>query len=214
MEASVNDCAAHIAISLMNCPNQSPLRRISAEASPRLALPSVIVILMAAVGIVAQTPDVAGVRGRVVDQTGAASPETSIQITNQMTGLHRETRTDASGYYSIAALPLTGGYRLVADKAGFAAQEVAGIELRAGETASIDITLRPAGSHSEVTVFGTAVGVRSDSPELGRPLDLRKIDESPIFGRNITQLPLLDSAVRPARGTGDLFLDNTLFVIN
>src|SRR5262249_30760541 len=139
---------------------------------------------------------------------------TNISITNQMTGLHRETRTDSSGYYSIAALPLTGGYKLVATKTGFTAQEVTGIELRAGETASFDVTLAPAGSHSEVTVFGTTEGVRSDSPELGNPLNLRKIDESPIFGRNITQLPLLDSAVRPARGTGDLFLDNTLFVIN
>src|SRR5262249_41196312 len=125
---------------------------------------SVALVVLIVLGVRAQTPDVAAVRGKVVDQTGAAISETNISITNQMTGLHRETRTDSSGYYIIAALPLTGGYKLVATKTGFTAQEVTGIELRAGETASFDVTLAPAGSHSEVTVFGTADGVRSDSP--------------------------------------------------
>src|SRR5262245_3202308 len=199
---------------IMNDSYQSPLREGAGVGLHRFTLGSIAFALLMVSSVSAQTPEVAALRGRVVDQTGAAIAETNIAITNQMTGLHRETRTDGSGYYSIAALPLTGGYKLVATKAGFAAQEVADIELRAGETASIDITLRPAGSNSEVTVFDTAEGVRSDSPELGNPLNLQKIDETPIFGRNITQLPLLDSAVRPARGTGDLFLDNTLFVIN
>jgi hypothetical protein len=36
----------------------------------------------------------------------------------------------------------------------------------------------------------------------------------PVLGRKLSSLPLLDSAVRSARGTGDLFTNNTLFVIN
>ena len=62
-------------------------------------------------------------------------------------------------------------------------------------------------------MLGTTEGVRADSPQTGTRLDTQKIAETPIAGRKLTTLPLLDSTVRPARGTGDLFLGNTLFVI-
>jgi len=162
----------------------------------------------------AQTPNTGAVRGQVVDQTGAAVPGTEIVLINQLTGLKRETHTDGSGYYALAGLPLTGQYQLVATKTGFANEELERIELRAQEAATFNIILHPAGAHSEVMIFGTTEGIRSDSPQLGTRLDLQKIDDTPVFGRKITNLPLLNSAVRPARGQGDLFLNNTLFVIN
>lgn len=162
----------------------------------------------------AQSLDIAAVRGQVVDRNGAAVTGTDVVVVNELTGLRRETHTDDNGYYTIGGLPLTGRYKLAVSKPGFASEELTGIELRAGETATFYITLNPQGSHSEITVFGTTEGVRSDSPQLGARLDLQKIDNTPVFGRKITSLPLLNSAVRPARGTGDLFLNNTLFVIN
>lgn len=88
------------------------------------------------------------------------------------------------------------------------------IRLRAGETATLNFTLAPESGRSQVTVFGTAEGVRTDSPQSGAYLDSRKILETPVLGRKLTLLPLLDSAVRPARGTGDLFLGATMFVVN
>lgn len=170
-------------------------------------------ILLAQV-IWAQTTDTATLRGQVLDQNKAAVADTDVVVANELTGLRRATHTDENGYYAIAGLPLTGRYRLAVSKSGFATEELNDIELRAGETATVNITLNPQGSHSEVTVFGTTEGVRSDSPQLSTRLDLQKIDNTPIFGRKVTSLPLLNSAVRPARGTGDLFLNNTLFVIN
>jgi hypothetical protein len=162
----------------------------------------------------AQSLDIATIRGQVVDQNSAAVAGTDVVVANELTGLRRETHTDENGYYTIGGLPLTGRYKLAVSKPGFASEELTSIELRAGETATFNITLNPQGSHSEITVFGTTEGVRSDSPQLGTRLDLQKIDNTPVFGRKITSLPLLNSAVRPARGTGDLFLNNTLFVIN
>jgi hypothetical protein len=162
----------------------------------------------------AQSLDIATIRGQVLDQNSAAVAGTDVVVANELTGLRRETHTDDNGYYTIGGLPLTGRYKLAVSKPGFASEELTSIELRAGETATFNITLNPQGSHSEITVFGTTEGVRSDSPQLGTRLDLQKIDNTPVFGRKITSLPLLNSAVRPARGTGDLFLNNTLFVIN
>src|SRR6185369_13126230 len=51
-------------------------------------------------------------------------------------------------------------------------------------------------------------------PQLGTRFDTEKLQETPVLGRKITNLALLNSAVRPARGTGDLFLNNTLFITN
>src|SRR5207302_9979577 len=62
-----------------------------------------------------------------------------------------------------------------------------------------------------VTAFGTAEGVRADA-QIGRRLDSAQIDETPILGRKMTSLPLLNSAFRSGKGTGDLFVNQTYFV--
>jgi hypothetical protein len=162
----------------------------------------------------AQTTDTATMRGRVLDQNGAAIVNAQVVVTNRLTGLQRETRTDESGYYTIAGLPLTGAYKLSVTNGGFSTKDISDIQLRANEAASFDVTLVPQGGTSEVTVLGTTENVQSDSAQLGTRLDLQKIDNTPVFGRKITNLVQLNSAVRPARGTGDLFLNNFLFIVN
>lgn len=159
-------------------------------------------------------PGTAGIAGRVFDASGAAIVSAAISVRNVATGLHRQTVTDNAGYYSVPDLPLTGRYVLTVSMAGFATRTVANLSLRAGVTASVDVTLSPQVERSQVTVSGTTEGIRTDSPQMGTLLDLRKINETPILGQKITALPLLDSAVRPARGTGDMFLNNVLFVVN
>src|SRR5205085_9118256 len=178
------------------------------------AFPLLLALLISAPSLLAQTNDTATVRGQVLDQNRAAIPHAKVVVTNELTGLSRNTETDGEGFYSIAGLPLTGSYKLTVTGNGFAAKEVGGIELRAGEAATFDVTLAVAGGSSEVTVFGTTEGLQTDTPQLGTRLDLEKIDNTPILGRKVTNLVELNSAVRPARGTGDLFLNNFLFVVN
>jgi outer membrane receptor protein involved in Fe transport len=161
----------------------------------------------------AQTTDSGSVRGTVVNAVNAPVVGAAIVVANAQTGLHRDTKTDARGNFAIADLPLTGTYRLQVTEPGFANVNRGPFALRAGETARFTITLQPT-VNSTVTVFGTTEGVRSDSPELGSRLDANTIAQTPVLGRKLTSLPLLNSAVRPARGTGDVFLNNTLFVIN
>src|SRR5262249_61414406 len=94
--------------------------------------------------------------------------------------------------------------------AGSTAEPVSRVVLRAGETASVRVRLTASGGSSEVTVYGTAGGVRTD-PELGERLDTAQLDELPVLGRKVSALPLLNAAFRSARGTGDLFM-NSVFV--
>src|SRR5207244_3368608 len=157
-------------------------------------------ILFASVASLAQTPDTASIRGQIVDSNGAAIPGAHIVLTNEQTGLRREAQSDSSGAYAITSLPLTGGYKLKVSAPNFAAQERSALQLRANETATINVTLAPGGSTENVTVIGTAEGVKSDNALLNVRLDSKKIEETPVLGRKATSLVLPDSAVRPARG--------------
>jgi outer membrane receptor protein involved in Fe transport len=172
------------------------------------------VLLLSSFAVRAQSPGTGAVRGRVVDESGAPVAAAEVTVTNEATGFSRTVQSDARGLFTIPQLPLTGSYRIRIAHEGFAPQEKAGIELRAGETASFDAALQVEAVAAEITVYGTTEGVRSDSPQLGTRLDTEKLQETPVLGRKLTSLPLLNSAVRPARGTGDLFLNNTLFVID
>ena len=162
----------------------------------------------------AQTPGIGAIRGLILSESGAPVAGAEVTVTNQATGFSRTARSDERGIYILPELPLTGTYVIRATKEGLLPQERSGIQLRAGQTAAIDVVLSSAAVEAAITVYGTAEGVQSDSPQLGTRLDTLKIEETPVPGRKLTTLPLLNSAVRPARGTGDLFLNNTLFVIN
>lgn len=161
-----------------------------------------------------QTPDSAAIRGRIADISGAAIPGASVEVVNEGTSARRTTIADAEGRYAIPLLSLAGSYTMRFAHAGMATEERRFAGLRAGETAIIDAVLAPEHRRTEVTVTATAAPLRSDLPELGTPLNHTAVSMLPVLGRKLTNLALLDSSIRSARGTGDLFLNNTLFVAN
>jgi Carboxypeptidase regulatory-like domain len=132
-------------------------------------------LLLLAAAVHAQTPGIGAIRGRVLDASGAPVAGAEITVTNEAAGFSRTARSDARGNYALAELPVTGTYRLRAAMAGFAPQERASIQLRAGKTAAIDVVLNPAAVAEAITVYGTAEGVQSDSPQLGDRFDATKI---------------------------------------
>ncbi len=178
--------------------------------SNRLAVLFALISIIAAAAF-AQSPNTSTLVVVVVDQTGAVVPGALVSVVNAGTGIARETTSAHDGAATIPALPLTGRYAITVKKNGFAEAAVDAVALRAGETATIRVKLIAAGGRSEVTVYGTTTGVRSD-PQLGIRFDSERIDETPILGRKVTSLPLFNSAFRQAKGTGDLFVNATYFV--
>src|SRR5439155_19317371 len=94
---------------------------------------------------------------------------------------------------------------------GFGSEQRKDVSLSAGDTATLKVKLPVGSEQTEVTVYGTAQGVRADA-QIGRRLDGAQIDETPILGRKVTTVPLLTAAFRQAKGTGDLFVNATYFV--
>src|SRR5215813_2030800 len=176
------------------------------------ALLSSILLLALTMNITAaQSPNTSAMIVTVVDQTGAVIRDAKVFVTNIATGDVREAVSGEGGSATIAALPLTGEYKVTVAMTGFTSEDVTGLKLLAGETATVKIKLVASGGKSEVTVYGTTEGVRA-TPQIGLPLKSEQIDETPILGRKITSLPLLNSAFRQGKGTGDLFVNATYFI--
>ncbi|HKE21136.1 MAG TPA: TonB-dependent receptor [Bryobacteraceae bacterium] len=162
----------------------------------------------------AQTPDTATIHGHVVDQSHAPVAGVSIAATNTQTHLQRRTETDAAGSFSLAGLPIAGQYDIAASKQGFAEALVAGLTLRGGSSADLNLQLNVANGQTQVTVTGLADEVRTDAPQLGERLSSTQMESTPLVDRKITYLPLLNAANRPAINQGDVFMNENLFTTN
>jgi hypothetical protein len=167
--------------------------------------------LILAFSAIAQSPNTSALIVTVVDQADAVVPGAKISVTNSGTSAVRDAVSGADGSSTITALSLSGEYKLSVSKDGFKPVEKTGITFRAGETATIKVVLAVGGPDSNVTVIGTNEGVRAD-PLIGISVDSNRISETPILGRKTSTIPLLNSAFRPAKGTGDLFVNQTYVV--
>jgi len=184
---------------------ENPLR------CPLLLIAAFAFIAASMIIAAAQSPNTASMIIVVVDQNGAVVKDAKVSVTNTATGALREALSGNDGSATIPALSLTGTYTVSVSKDGFGTEERKDITLRSGETATLKVTLLPGSQQAEVTVYGTAEGVRSN-PQIGLPVNSPQIDQTPILGRKATTLPLLNSAFRQGKGTGDLFVNATYFI--
>ena len=159
----------------------------------------------------AQSPNTASMIVIVADQAGAVVKDAKVSVVNTATGATREAISGTDGAATFSGLSLTGTYKVTVSREGFGNEERSGLTLRSGETATIKVTLLAGSQTAEVTVYGTAEGVRAD-PLIGLPLSAGEISETPILGRKTTTLPLLNSAFRQGKGTGDLFVNQIYFI--
>lgn len=164
--------------------------------------------------LVAQTPDTASIRGRIVDQSNAAVAGAQVIARNAARNMERSAHSDDSGFFSLEGLPIAGAWIITASKAGFADAHTGDLTLEAGTRAGVTLQLNIAGAQGRVTVTGVAGEVRTDAPQLGDRLDAAQMEETPLLNQRITYLPLLNAANRPAINQGDVFMNQDLFTTN
>src|SRR5262245_19663681 len=131
------------------------------------------------------------IAGTVKDQSGAVIPGVTITVKNDRTGETRETLSGERGDYLVVALrPST--YTVTANLQAFAPAEVTGVQLNVGQTATIDLTLKPAGVTQELTISADAAEVRVEATTatMGANVDTREVESRPINGRQLSQLYL------------------------
>ena len=80
------------------------------------------------------------ITGIVTDESMAVVPNAKLTVTNQATGLKRETFTNSVGEYRVPLLPV-GFYTIRIEVSGFKAQISKGIKLEIQQTARVDFKL-------------------------------------------------------------------------
>ena len=123
--------------------------------------------------------------GVVQDAQGGRLPGVSLRIRQTETGVERDVTTDGEGRFSAAALS-AGEYEIRASLDGFRPLVQTGLRLTVGESAAVTLTLQ-VGTAEEVTVRGTT-GVNTQTGELSYLTDQRTIEQTPVNGRNYTDL--------------------------
>ena len=174
---------------------------------------ALLVVLFFAIQLPAQT-ELGALRGLVQDQQGAAITSATVVLRNPATSWERSTNTDSNGDYSFAGIPLTGQYTVGVTATQFKPAQQENVQLRAATTATVNFTLNVSGEKAEIDVYGTTDSLPTESNQVDTRFDLRKIEDTPVLSNKVSTLPLLNSSVRPAQTTGDLFMNETLYVIN
>ncbi|HTQ52867.1 MAG TPA: TonB-dependent receptor [Bryobacteraceae bacterium] len=144
--------------------------------------------------------DRAALTGTVTDPTGAVVMSGIVSLHSPVTGLHRETLTNASGIYEFSSLPV-GSYDLAIKKDGFRVFETRQIDLLYGQTRTIDAQLQVGNLMDTINVTATADSVNRSNAEVGGVVEAPQIREIPIDGRNwATLMTLAPGAVNTGDG--------------
>ena len=129
----------------------------------------------------------AGLQGTVLDSSGASIPGATIVITNEETGVPRETVASDAGFYRIAGLP-PGRYKVVASLTGFADTTVEHVEVSAENIRGLDLKLGASGVTETVTVSSAPATLNTENANVAGTLTQLEVQSLPQVGRDPYEL--------------------------
>ncbi|HEX7317641.1 MAG TPA: TonB-dependent receptor [Pyrinomonadaceae bacterium] len=135
--------------------------------------------------------------GVVSDPNGAVVSGALVTLTQQSTGVRRETTTNGEGLYTLTNLA-AGDYQLGVKATGFQAAPL-NVVLQVGQNTTLNVPLEVAAAHVE-PIFVTDAGSLIDqtSSKVDGVVGAREIESLPLNGRNFLELALLIPGNAPA----------------
>ncbi|MGZ4811080.1 MAG: TonB-dependent receptor, partial [Thermoanaerobaculia bacterium] len=146
-------------------------------------------ISLAAAPVVFGQAGGSSLRGRVLDESGAALPGVSITATNTATGFSRTVQTGPDGGYYFAALPV-GTYTVLADLSGFGSVSTKDVQLNVATERNLNITLKAATVKEQITVTAEAPLIEA-TPSIGTVVSQKELENLPLNGRQFANLASL-----------------------
>jgi hypothetical protein len=139
------------------------------------------------------------ISGTATDQTGAVVPDATAVLTSK-TGAKLESKVNAKGIYSFSGIP-PDVYTLTITAPNFAAQTFDNITVSAGLGLTMDASLQPASSKTEVNVESGGVGqVETETSTVSGTITQKEVVSIGLNGRNFTQLIALAPGVSNQTG--------------
>lgn len=96
------------------------------------------------------------IRGTIKDDTGGVLPGVTVTATSPGLVGTRSVVTSGDGSFDFAGLAI-GVYRVQAELSGFSPSAVQGLELKAGQTLKVDISMKAGGLTESITVEGSSI---------------------------------------------------------
>ena len=122
--------------------------------------------------------------GRVLDQSGSFVSGVTISARSVGTGTASPAVSDDEGRYVIPFLN-PGDYEITAEKSGFQKSVQKGLTLQVSERATLDIHLNVGDVAQSVTVSASAGVVEAESSDRGLTIETKRVEATPLQGRNI-----------------------------
>jgi hypothetical protein len=128
--------------------------------------------------------DTGTISGTTLDSSGALLPKASVTVTNEGTQAAATVTTNASGAFSVPALPL-GTYTVTATAPGFGTSTSKGVVLNVGANVRVAITLSPSADTESITITGTTTSVNTENTVSGQNFNSRQVENLPVNGRDV-----------------------------
>ncbi len=149
--------------------------------------------MLLAAGVAAQEFR-ATITGHVLDQSGAAVPNITVQVKNIDTNQISTAATDGQGNYTVPFLR-PGNYSLIVEAPGFKKFTREGLTLNVGQTAGINITLELGAVTETVNVVAETPLLETAKSDRGQVIDSQRVREFPLNARNPFMLSILSAGV-------------------
>ncbi len=134
-----------------------------------------------------------GVRGTIVNESGAIVEGAVITVTDTRTGQSRTYNSESNGAFSARGLRVGGPYTIsVTDSEG--TRTVKDIFLTLGETSNIEISLQPA-DVERIVVSGYASGVMTEATGPGASFGFEQLQSQPNVDRDIKDVIAIDPRI-------------------
>ena len=142
----------------------------------------------------------ADIRGRVLDPSGAAISDATVELTESSTKVHLVTTSSRSGDYAFTSL-IPGTYQLDVTAAHFGHLTRAGVTAVVGQTVAADLVVTLGGSQQVVQVTADAPLLQSETSNVETNIPGSSVIAMPLNTRNFVQLATLAPGVELPPGT-------------
>src|SRR5438874_1783530 len=138
--------------------------------------------------------------GRVADPSGAVLANVSVRITNQATGVARDTKTNGSGDYTFVEVA-PGNYTAEFEQKGFKRNVQKDVTVDVNQVVTLSSTLQIGATAEAVEVTSEAPLVDITSTQLGAVVNDRSVSQLPLNARDTYQFLQLQPGVVSTLGS-------------
>jgi hypothetical protein len=160
-----------------------------------------LVVFSLALPGVSQTAGTGTISGTVTDLSGAIVPSANVTVTNTETGATRTLTTNASGEFTSTFLQ-PGHYEVVVGAQGFAKVNRQNLILTVGQVLTVDVSLPPASTTTEVTVTDVSPLIDTLKTQVSQTVSQQMVSNLPVNGRRYDNFVLLTTNVVPDGNSG------------